>query len=489
MGKQENVIRLLMIEDSLDDAEQIVSVLRNGGIAVRPVRAESAEHLAQQLQSQPFDLVVVNPASKIVSIQGAADAVAKSGKDLPLIVLIAAATDETILNPYRDGASAVAIRGKSEHVHRVFRREFDNVNTRRNVRRLEASLRESERRCEALLDSSRDPICFVHEGMHVRANKAYLEMFGFEDFDEIEGSTLLDMIAPEHAAGFKDLLKKLSKGDKPPVKLEIKGQKPDGTQFDAVMEFTEATYEGEPCQQITFRQNVGGAIGDADTDIVTGLHTRSRLLKELDHVVAEAAAGKTDLALMMIEPDNFKSLLDTIGIGSADLLLADMAGVLREFADENDEVGRLSDTTFAIVVKRDSHDDTARRSEAMRKRFEDKLFELANKSLSLTVSVGIVMIGEKIANADAILGQATNKLKAAQAAGGNRIESFDPAAQDKADAEGERARLDEVRHALKNNGFILFYQPIISLHGADGEFYEILVRMHGAQGEILPSGF
>ncbi|HET9483657.1 MAG TPA: EAL domain-containing protein [Xanthomonadales bacterium] len=489
MGKQDNVIRLLLIEDSVEDAEQIISVLRNGGIAVRPVRAENADHLALQLKTQSFDVVVINPASKTVSIAGAAEAIAKSGKDLPLITLIGTATDDTILNPYRDGATAVAIRGKPEHVMRVVRREFDNLATRRNVRRLEASLRESERRCEALLDSSRDPICFVHEGMHVRANKAYLDMFGFEDSEEIEGTPLLDMIAPEHAPGFKELLKKLSKGEKPPVKLELKGQKSDGTQFDAVMEFAEATYEGEPCQQITFRQNLGGAVADADTDIVTGLHTRSRLLKELDHVVTEAAEGRTDLALLMLEPDNFKSLLDTIGIGNADLLLADMAGVLREFGEEADQIGRLSDTTFAILLKRSAHDEAAARAERIRKRFEDKLFDLSNKSLSLTTSIAVVMIGEKIANADAILGQATNKLKAAQAAGGNRIEIFDPAAQDKADAEAERTRLDEIRHALKNNGFLLFYQPIISLHGAEGEFYEILVRMHGKAGEILPAGF
>ncbi len=487
MGKQDNVIRLLMIEDSVEDAEQLVSVLRNGGIAVRPVRAENVEHLQLQLKTQSFDIVVINPASKTVTIAGAAEAIAKSGKDLPLITLIAAATDDTILNPYREGATAVAIRGKVEHIHRVVRREFDNVNTRRNVRRLEASLRESERRCEALLDSSRDPICFVHEGMHVRANKAYLEMFGFEDSEDIEGTPLLDMIAPEHAPGFKDLLKKLSKGEKPPVRLELKGRKGDGTEFDAIMEFAEATYEGEPCQQITFRQHTGTV--DADTDIVTGLYTRSRLLKELDHVVTEAAEGKTDLALMMVEPDNFKALLDTVGIGNADLLLADMAGVLREFTDESDQLGRLSDTTFAILLKRNSHEDAAKRAEQMRKRFEDKLFELSNKSLSLTVSVAIVMVGEKIANADAILGQATNKLKAAQGAGGNRIEIFDPAAQDKKDAEGERQRLNEIKSALKSNGFILFYQPIISLHGADGEFYEILLRMQGAHGEIPPAGF
>lgn len=489
MGKQDNVIRLLMIEDSVEDAEHLISVLRNGGIAVRPVRAESADHLAHQLAQQPFDIVVIDPKNKVATIREAADAIAKSGKDVSLVTLIPAASDETILGPYRDGANAVAIRTRPEHILRVVRREFDNVNTRRSVRKLEASLRESERRCEALLDSSRDPICFVHEGMHVRANKAYLEMFGFEDFEEIEGTPLLDMIAPEHAPGFKDLLKKLSKGEKPPVKLELKARKSDGAEFDAVMEFSEAIYEGEPCQQITFRQNLGGAVVDADTDIVTGLYTRSRILKELDHVVAEAAEGKSDLALMMIEPDNFKSLLDSIGLGNADLLLADMAAVLREFCDENDCIGRISDTNFAILVKRNPHEEAAKRAERMRKRFEDKLFDLSNKSMSLTVSLAVVMIGEKIANADAILGQATNKLKAAQAGGGNRVEVFDPAAQDKADAEAERKRLDEIKFALKNSGFILFYQPIISLHGADGEFYEILVRMQSAQGELLPGAF
>src|SRR5688500_4564358 len=141
MGKQDNVIRLLLIEDSVEDAEQIISVLRNGGIAVRPVRAENADHLAHQLKAQAFDLVLMNPASKTATIAGAAEAIAKSGKDLSLVVLIATATDETILGPYRDGATGVAIRGKAEHVLRVVRREFENVNTRRNVRRLEASLR------------------------------------------------------------------------------------------------------------------------------------------------------------------------------------------------------------------------------------------------------------------------------------------------------------------------------------------------------------
>ena len=110
----------------------------------------------------------------------------------------------------------------------IVRREFEALTMRRNVRRIEAALRESERRCEALLDSSRDPIAYVHEGMHVRANKAYLEMFGFDEFEDVEGMSILDMIAPDDADDFKALLKRLSKGEKPPQRLNLKAQRGDG---------------------------------------------------------------------------------------------------------------------------------------------------------------------------------------------------------------------------------------------------------------------
>ena len=164
---------------------------------------------------------------------------------------------------------------------------------RRSVRRIEAALRESERRCEALLDSSRDPIAYVHEGMHVRANKAYLEMFGFDDFEDVEGMSILDMIATDDADDFKALLKRLSKGEKPPQRLNLKAQRSDGSTFDATMEFTEASYEGEPCQQITFRRQMVDAnlAQELDAlrskDLVTELFNRQHTI-----ALVENAAGR-----------------------------------------------------------------------------------------------------------------------------------------------------------------------------------------------------
>src|SRR6185437_11765518 len=247
----EPITKLIIAEDQ---AEEIISVLRNSGIALRPQRISTEEELAATLESFTPDLVLANPACKEVSLAVIGRALDGTGKDVALLALTDKLTDDVIASILAHGSvRGIALRNRHDQLQAVVRRELDALNTRRNVRRLEASLRESERRCDSLLDSSRDPIAYIHEGTHVRANNAYLEMFGFETFEDVEGLTILDLVAPQHTADFKDLLKRLARGEKPPPRLDLTAQRADGSGFDAVMEFSPATYEGEPCQQIVFR--------------------------------------------------------------------------------------------------------------------------------------------------------------------------------------------------------------------------------------------
>ena len=495
MSKQDNVIKLLLIEDSVEEAEQSISMLRNGGIAVRPARAGNAAELEALLGSHSPDLILVNLASKSLKLADVAAAANRSGKDIALIAVSSNISEDVIVAAFHDGARALALRNRTDHVQAIVKREYESLNMRRSVRRLETSLRETERRCDALLDSSRDPIAYVHEGMHVRANKAYLEIFGYEEFEEIEGMSILDMIAPEDADDFKTLLKKLSKGEKPPQKLNLKAQRSDGSAFDAIMEFAEATYEGEPCQQISFRQQTMSVelAKELDVlrskDLVTDLFNRQYCLAELDRVIGEAAKGRNDNALLLIEPDNFKSLLDTVGLGNADLLLGDMANLMRRHIKESDIAGRFGEHTFGVVLNGRNLEDVRQLGEVLRKSFEERIFEVGKQSVNANVSIGGTTIGEKNANAQAVLTQSSNALRTAQTEGGNRVNVFDPAAKDKADEEKNKHWLALIKDSLSNNGFVLFYQPIISLHGAEGEFYEILLRMQGPKGEITPNFF
>lgn len=495
MTKPDNVIKLLLIEDSADEAEQIISMLRNGGIAVRPSRAGNEAELEDLLERQTPDLILANLTCRDLPLRQTAETVNRTGKDIAVVVYGSNVSDNDVAEAFGDGARALALQSRPDHLQMIVRREFEGLMMRRSVRRLENALRESERRCSDLLDSSRDPIAYVHEGMHVRANRAYLETFGYEDFEDIESMSILDMVATDDADDFKSLLKRLSKGERPPQKLNLKAQRADGTIFDAVMEFAEAMYEGEPCQQIVFRQQESdpGTSEELEElrrkDLVTELFNRQYLSTELDQTVAAANAGKSDQALILMELDNYKNVLEGIGLGSTDLLLGDMANLLRRHLNESDIPGRMAEYTFGIIVHNRSAEAVTEFTEVLRKAFEERIFEIGKNSINLTISVAASLIGEKTVNGNTLLNQASATLRAVQAEGGNLSRVLDPAAKDKADAEKNRHWLKLIKEGLANDGYVLYFQPIISLQGAEGDFYEILLRMKGPRGEILPGFF
>ncbi|HEV7779311.1 MAG TPA: EAL domain-containing protein [Luteibacter sp.] len=489
--KHDNVIKVLFIEDSVEDAEQLINVLRNGGIAVRPARATTAAELQTALDELIPDLVLLNPA---VTSLNAADVVRQldaSGRDLSLIGVVDSLSDNLVADLFASGTRGVALRHRADQTLAVVQREFEALSTRRQVRKLETSLRESERRCDALLDSSRDAIAYVHEGMHVRANQAYLETFGFEEFDDILGLPILDMIASGHADDFKSLLRALSRGDKPPARVDLQARHTDGTTFKASVEFAHATFEGEPCLQIVFRQQMVDAamVAQMQRDPVTGLLNRARTMDMIDQAVAASMSGTEGLALLMLEPDNWKEIVAGIGLGNADNLFAAIAAKVASVLATTDSAGVLGDHTIGIVLGSRSDEDLQTLIGSLRGAVSESIFDAGSRSLTMSLSVGGSLLAEKNAKTDILLEQANGALRNAQNQGGNRSEVFDPTAHEKADAERERYWLSLVRDALSTDGLRLYHQQIISLQDASGEFYEILVRLRGPKGDVLPGYF
>lgn len=492
MPQQEAVIRLLLVEDRLEDAEQLISHLRNGGIAVRPQRPESAEDLDKLLAAQSIDLVLAAFEAKYIPLATVVERVVATGKDIPVLAATASLDDKIALAALQAGTRDVALRNHPEHVQAVVRSEFSALLARRGLRHLEAALRETERRCDALIASSRDPIAYVHEGMHIRANDAYLEMFGFEGFDEIEGLSVLDLIAGDHQESFKQLLKRLSKGEAPPKQLEIGAQRPDGATFNAVMEFAQASYEGESCLQIVFRQQAidPGMAEELDKlrqrDSLTGLYNRQHFMGELEAAVARAAEGKGQQALLLVEPDHYENLIGEIGMAAADDLIKGIAERLAGALDGKTLAARLSDHSFAVLCLEHDHTRSQAQAERIRDAFKGHILELGERSVNLGVSLGGVQIGERIASVSQVMGKSSQCLASSASMGGNRIEIFDPAARDRAEEERIQAWVERIREALATDQFVLHYQPIISLTGAEEENYDVYLRMKGPGGEIIP---
>ena len=492
MAQQDAVIRLLLVEDRLEDAEQLISHLRNGGMAVRPQRPESEEELVSLLGSQSVDMVLASFEAKYLPLETVVQHVNATGKDVPVIASTTVLDEKNVLAALAAGTRDIAIRHRPEHVQAVVRSEFAALLARRGLRHLEASLRETERRCDALIASSRDPIAYVHEGMHIRANDAYLEMFGFEGFDEIEGLSVLDLISGKHAEDFKQLLKKLSKGESPPRQMELQAQRSDGSTFDAVMEFTHATYEGESCLQIVFRQQTvdPDMVKELDTlrqrDALTGLYNRQHFMTELESAVVRATEGKGHQAFLLVEPDHYENLVGEIGLAAADDLVKGIADRLSSALDAETVAARLSDHSFAVLCLAHDHNHSLQQAERIREAFHGHILEVGDRSVNPGVSIGGVQIGEKIASVSQVMGKSSQCLASCVGMGGNRIEIFDPAARDRAEEERIQAWVQRIREALANDQFVLHYQPIISLTGAEEENYDVYLRMKGPGGEVIP---
>ena len=162
-----SVIRLLILEESANEAEALASALRNAGNAVRYKHIEDAEDLQEALENQSWDLLLAAQQVGDFAATQALSIIKKSGKDVPCIVFGSERPDALVVEMIRAGAADFVSDETQDHLLLVIQREMANLHERREHRHCKSLYHESEKRNRVLLDSSRDPIAYIHEGMHI----------------------------------------------------------------------------------------------------------------------------------------------------------------------------------------------------------------------------------------------------------------------------------------------------------------------------------
>lgn len=494
--EKDNVLRLLIVESSQNDAEIIASVLRNAGYAVRARNAEDAEDVDAALQEQAPELVICSTEVDGLPLSELVERLHRSGNPVPVIAVAAKVDGTDVVDALRAGARDLINKTQADHLQLVVTREMESVRAQRALRRNDAALRESQKRCQALLESSRDAIAYVHEGMHVYANRAYLELFGYGAFDELEGTPIMDMVAPDDHAKFKEFLRGHGSGKEETGAVELRGLLPDGSTFDAAMERSPASIDGEPCTQIVIRSRVDQAELEKKIkqlsmkDLVTGLFNRQCLMESLNAALTRAETDGAHSALLHIVLDDFKGMKDRVGVAGGDLVLADLARLLESHVGEDAILARFGDDTFSLIVPADDAEAAATLAETLRGAVADHISEVGTTSVTATCSIGIVRIGTEATAVQEILNQAEFACEKARKAGGNRVEVFDRAAEQSSAKDRHEQWVNRIRAALGHDRFRLVYQPIVSLHGDANEMYEVLLRMLAEDGgEMVPGEF
>ncbi len=488
-----NVIRPLILEESSNDAEALASSLRNAGFAVRYRHIEDDEDLQAALDEQGWDILL---AASQVGDYRALDAITtikRAGKDIPTIVFGPQGGGDGTAAMLKAGAVDYINEEAQEHLLLAIEREIGNLRERRAHRQCKILYAESEKRNRVLLDSSRDPVAYVHEGMHVYVNQSYLDIFGYVDREELESVPVMDMIAADEQQKFKEVLRTLGNGETPEGTLEFNLVRADGEEFQATMQFSPASVDGEPCTQVMIHQKSHDKELERELqqlrqqDLLTGLFNHQHFMEKLKETQAQAGAGASHSALLYLEPSNFKNIKDTLGIAGSDLVLADIAQLLRDNSPEDAILSRYAGTVFTVILNDTSTAEAEKQAETLRQALSDKIFEIEGKSVTTTFSIGIAPINETTTDAKQTLSHAEQACGIAKERGANQVHTF--SIEDAlAVLEADKKMITLLQIALKNNRFSLQYQPIVSLHAEPGERYEVLLRMLDPDNQLVMPG-
>jgi len=497
-----DTIRLLILNNSRAEAERLISMLHNAGRPSRAQHVDSEEALVKLLQEQTWDMLIGNDNTTNPTPQAALKHIRRLNKDVPVILLHENEDEEPFarVEGMKLGAVDVIDLDDDQHLLLVIHREMQNRVDRQARRAADRRFREAERRSQQLLDSSRDAIAYVQDGLYLYANESFAELFGFEDRDEIECLPIMDMVSDKEQNKLKNFLKDFTlKGeDVGSGQLSFLGVKQDGTTTPINLEVSHVTYDEEPCIQFLARANrfensdnseeLQAQINQIKSqDLVTGLYNRQHMIQQLENTI-DHIGDQQSLSLLYIDIDNFEERVSSaFGVAGSDLVLGDISALLREKINTTDTLARFGDTIFTLLIPNIKADAAVNRALQLCKALENHIIDIENKTLQLTCSIGVSIINDTSTSANTVIDQARAAMETVRAKQGNSAHLFEPAAPV---VSTERDMAAEIQHALDNDKFRLLFQPIISLRGSEEEYYEVYLRMINEAGEqIEPDEF
>ena len=394
------------------------------------------------------------------------------------------------------GARDAVASDQSDRLKFIVQRELDDLQNRRALRQNEKLLHETEKRTRNLIDSSRDAIAYVHDGAHIYANSAYLKMFGYADLEDIEGMPILDMVSSDQHTKLKEFLRGYAKGQITDDSLDVVGQHTEGKTFNITMEFSNASMEGESCCQIIIRDQAQSKELEkqlnvlSKQDLLTGLFNHTYFIEQADKMISRAVDGQAKGSLLYIMLDKYEEIKNTVGISGRDHVLTDVATLLKEKVSNLGLLARFEGAVFTLLLTNADQAQAEKIADGICKLIHNHISEVNQKSITTTCSVGLTTINETTSNLQDCLSRAEKGALAAEKLGGDQFSIFNPAIEELAEKEQYTAWANKIKAALKENNFLLVYQPIVSLRGESGAHYEVLVRMKAEDGsEILPVEF
>lgn len=347
---------------------------------------------------------------------------------------------------------------------------------------------------QAIIEAASDAIFLQDtQGRFVIANGACAKMLG-RSAQEVINKDIRQVLPPEMAQLVMDANKRILETGKPQIfedTFEAGGTaktystvrapcNDDGGQLIGVIGIARDITDD--------KDNEARLKHQANHDSLTGLPNRALLLDRIEHAIDHAHRNHSQLAIMFVDLDRFKSINDTFGHEAGDTLLVDVAGRLKACVRRDDTVARLGGDEFIIVLENLSHEEAVIKVAQKVLEEMESPFEISGRQLFITASVGISLFPRDGVDGKALLKRADDALYRAKDNGRKRIQFYAYHLNTQA---LERLTLEhDLQRSLTRGEFELYYQPQVDLSSGRIVGMETLLRWyHPRQGLIPPKTF
>jgi len=222
-----------------------------------------------------------------------------------------------------------------------------------------------------------------------------------------------------------------------------------------------------------------------DHDELTGLSNRRKLEQSLELSLIQARNFSINSVLLYIDLDRFKVLNDTEGHVAGDALIIQIANTLRRFFSPQDTLVRIGSDEFAVLIDNIQTPAALEKAEEIRQELDGYRFEHMGNEYHLSASIGMKLISaDKALRAGDILSHANQACYTAKERGRNRVHMHNPSDTEMHALRHNVQWAPRIRTALKQEDFLLEFQPIYAVKTDSISHYECLIRMKGEDGTI-----
>jgi diguanylate cyclase (GGDEF)-like protein/PAS domain S-box-containing protein len=344
---------------------------------------------------------------------------------------------------------------------------------------------------EHLLNAAPEAIMITRGSKILHVNREFEALFGY-NADEALGQNTYDILIPETRRHEFDILEHTmqlhGRASMETVRLHKSGELIDVSILVAPINMSGI----EIGNFVSYRdirdkkQSDARLQHDALRDPLTGLANRALFLDRLQLTMArQQRHSQLNFAVMFLDLDRFKAVNDNLGHASGDDLLVRMAARLRACFRPEDTVARFAGDEFAILLEDVTNISDVTKIAERAQRDIRLPIELNGHEIFISASIGIAFGTLDHTSPEQILRDADFAMYQAKSNGHARHEVFDGSMHVHVAAQMRKEQ--DLKTALENKEFEVWYQPIYRLATGEIEGFEALLRWRRADGEWVPT--